>query len=92
MEEATIRIPKTEVERVSMSKGILKLAMEGLTILIIPVHRARTRLGGGGGGPSEVGIRLKGCLLRGQGKTSIFGRGRLKGQKIGMGGHLVELG
>lgn len=63
-----------------MSKGTLTLAMEGLTLLVIPlVHRTGLIFGGGGGGPSEVEIRFKGCLPDGRGKTSILRGGLLKG-------------
>jgi hypothetical protein len=51
VEEMIVRISETEVGRVIASKGILEMAMEGFTILVIlVVRRERRGFGRVGGG------------------------------------------
>jgi hypothetical protein len=63
VKESTIVFTQTRIGGGSMSKGILKLAMERFKFLVISlVHRIGALFGGGEGRLSEVGIRFKGCL------------------------------
>jgi len=56
-EETMIGSSEVGVGEVNMGESMLKLVVESLAFLIIPlVHRARVDFSGGGGGPSEVRV------------------------------------